>query len=565
MKKQITTILAAILLSTSCSDDFLEAENKGALTVDNWYQTVDDFQAAMNSCYIPLMDRGFFALGYTFSVGTFEDRILFETTARDRLNTLYSSSYNLLEIWWSMYHGVYYTSMVLAKLDEKGVEGIDGMTRENYDYMAAQAKALRGLYYFYLGIFFDRPILYDETNIPDDYLKDYGNCERADLWAQIEKDLSEAAPGLLLRSEITSEEWGRITSGAAQAMLAKALLYKHYYYYVREGKAGSAEDVADLQKARETFLTVINSDQYELILPQEPKTELDYEYAILCNTSFVDLPSENNVYESENNIESVWEVQFSDDPAFEANPWLNGYYGGGGLHEQYFSIHSNSYKNHEAHPLFYDEFETAGVPPPFDRDPRCYATFYFDGDFMDFDPESPYYKAFNSLINVKRVARTRKIPVPVGFGLGVKKTHFPVYWDGLQAPFNDPVNKRVIRYADVLLMYAEVMFLLGDDGTGLASLNEVRARVDMPAIPALTMDAIIHERDIELAFEGHRWFDLVRWSFDPAWGINWDEIQWGIDGDNSVNPFVKGKHEFFPIPLDEIDINGGALKQNPGW
>jgi len=79
------------------------------------------------------------------------------------------------------------------------------------------------------------------------------------------------------------------------------------------------------------------------------------------------------------------------------------------------------------------------------------------------------------------------------------------------------------------------------------------------------MDAIIHERDIELAFEGHRWFDLVRWSFDPAWGINWDEIEWGIDGENSVNPFVRGKHEFFPIPLDEIDINGGALKQNPGW
>ncbi len=148
---------------------------------------------------------------------------------------------------------------------------------------------------------------------------------------------------------------------------------------------------------------------------------------------------------------------------------------------------------------------------------------------MDFDPESPYYKGFNSLINVKRVARTRKIPVPVGFGLGVKKTHFPVYWDGLQAPFNDPINRRVIRYADVLLMYAEVMFLLGDNGTGLDALNQVRARVDMPAIPALTTDAIIHERDIELAFETHRWFDLVRWSFDPDWGINWDEIEWGID------------------------------------
>jgi len=565
MKQINTAIIAAILLFTSCSEDILEVENKGALTADNFYQTADDFQAALNTCYIPFMERGFHALKYTYTVGTFEDRILFETTSRDVFSTLTTSNYDVLEMWWALYHGVYRTSVVLAKLNEKGVDGIPGMTQEIYDYTAAQSRALRGAYYFMLAIFFDRPILYDEYSIPDDYLQDYGNCEREELWAQIEKDLSEAAPGLLLSRELPREELGRITRGAAQAMLAKTLLYKHYYYYVREGQAGSAEDLADLQKARDLFREVINSGQYELILPMEPKTRKDYIYAILCNTSFCDLPSENNVYDSENNLESVWEIQFSDDAAYEANPWLNGYYGGGGLHCQYFGIHSNAYKNHEAHPIFYDEFETAGAPAPFDRDPRCYATFYFDGDTMDIDPASPYYKGFKSLTNIKRVAQARRIPVPIGFGMGVKKTHFPVYWDGLQAPFNDPLNKRIIRYADVLLLYAETMFLLGDDGTGLAALNQVRARVDMPAIPALTREAIIHERDIELAFEGHRWFDLVRWSFDPAWGINWDEIQWGIDADNSVNPFVKGKHEFFPIPLDEIDINGGALKQNPGW
>jgi hypothetical protein len=82
--------------------------------------------------------------------------------------------------------------------------------------------------------------------------------------------------------------------------------------------------------------------------------------------------------------------------------------------------------------------------------------------------------------------------------------------------------------------------------------------VDMAPVPALTREAIIHERDIELAFETHRWNDLVRWSFDPAWGINWDEI---------LGPgiFQVGKNEYFPLPLSEIDVNNGALKQNPGW
>ncbi len=134
------------------------------------------------------------------------------------------------------------------------------------------------------------------------------------------------------------------------------------------------------------FLEVINSAEYALIQPQEPKTELDYVYAILCNTSFVDLPSENNVYDSENNIESVFEVQFGDDKALDNNQWLNGYFGGGGLCEQWFSVHSNSYKNHEAHPLFYDEFETAGAPPPFDRDPRCLCYLLFRRGFYGLRP-----------------------------------------------------------------------------------------------------------------------------------------------------------------------------------
>lgn len=559
-------MITAVLFLSSCSEEILDVENKGALTLENWYQTADDFQAAINSAYITFMERGMFALMYTLSVGTYEDRTLFETTARDRFNTLSPSTGEVFEIWWALYHGIYRTSRILEKLNEKGLDGIPGMTQENFEYITAQAKALRGIYYFYLTILFDRPILYDETNIPVDFLQDYGNADQADLWDQIEKDLSESVPGLYLRSELAPEELGRITSGAATAQLAKALLYKHYYYYERFNLGGTSEDMADLQAARDRFLEVINSGEYELILPLEPKSEKDYLYAILCNTSFIDLPSENNVYDAENNRESVWEVQFGDDKAHQDNPWLNGYYGGGGLHAQYFSPHSTSFRNHEAHPALYDEFETAGAPAPFDRDPRAKASLYFHGDTMDFNPESPYYKPFNSLINVKRVATQRGIPVPDGtYALGIKKTHFPVYWDGLQAPYNDPINRRLIRYADVLLMYAEVMYLLGDDGSGLAALNEVRRRVDMPDVASLTTDAIIHERDVELAFEGHRWFDLIRWSFSLAWGINWEEVEWGIDASNSIIPFVKGKHEFFPIPLEEIDINGGALVQNPGW
>ncbi len=149
---------------------------------------------------------------------------------------MFSSSEEPFSIWIALYHGVYRTSTILKKLNEKGIEGIEGMTQENFDYITAQSKCLRGTCYFYLTFIFDRPILYDETNVPDDYLKDYGNAEREDLWAQIEKDLEESIPHLKLRSELNPEEFGRVTRGVAMAQLGKALLFKHYYYYARFSK-----------------------------------------------------------------------------------------------------------------------------------------------------------------------------------------------------------------------------------------------------------------------------------------------------------------------------------------
>ena len=564
MKKILIISLAIIFSFSSCTEEVLEVTSN-SLTVENWYKTAEDFQMALNSCYVTMQGKGMHGRLYPLYFGVWDDRTLFETTGRDRLTTS-SSEPEIEDIFDELYQGVYRTSKVLEQLYEKGVEGITNMTQENYDYIAAQAKALRALYYFHLVVVFDRPFFYNEENLPRDLLMKFSNAPQLMFWDQIEKDLEEAIPYLKLKSEVPPDQIGRITKGAAGSMLGKALLYKHYYYYVRFGQKGSAEDLADLEKARDAFREVINSNEYQLVLPMEPKTEKDYLYALLSNSSFKDLPSENNVYPAENNAESVWEVQFSDQPMLQGNPWLPGYFGGGSLNMQFFSPHLTSYRNIEGHPNLFYEFETTGAPAPFDRDPRAYATFYFDGEVMDFDPNSPYHTGIVAGLNYKKVASARNLNVPSGtIGLPVKKHYFPVYWEGQDAPFNDPTNKRLIRYADVLLMYAEVMYILSDDGTGLDALNQVRARVDMPEVSALTAEAIIHERDIELAYEYLRWFDLVRWSFDPEWGIDWNEIHWGIDAANSVIPFAVGKHEFLPIPLNEIDLSEGNLQQNPGW
>jgi hypothetical protein len=79
----------------------------------------------------------------------------------------------------------------------------------------------------------------------------------------------------------------------------------------------------------------------------------------------------------------------------------------------------------------------------------------------------------------------------------------------------------------------------------------------MPHVIALTPEAIMHERNVELATEGHRYNDIIRWSFDPKFNINLDIL---FKGNFNVE-----KNFYFPIPQNEINKNKGALKQNAGW
>lgn len=570
MKRYIikTIIISSVFLFSTCSEDILDVENKNDLTVENWYKTKTDFELALNSCYSPLMDRAFFGLRMFHLFETWTDRVLFESTGPDRIN-INSATGDVNNCWQVLYFGVFRTSKLINQLYEKGVDGIEEMDQATYDYYLAQAKALRGVFYFYLVTLYHKPIFYNEDNIPTDYLQNLSNGTPQQFWDQLEKDLTEAIPDLKLKSELPESEYGRVTKGGARAMLAKALLFKHYHFYVQNGNKGSAEDVADLQQARQLIEDIMDSNEYSLVQPQEPKVKNDYLYALLSNSSFVDLVTESgNIYKSENNQESIWEVQYTDGPAFNNNVWLPGWMAPGEMSVQYYSPHQESYKNHEANPSFLDEFETDGVPAGFDRDPRADATFYFDGDSMDFREGSPYTKAYSAITGIKRQARSRGLDLPpdAPFGFGFQKHFFPVFYQGSYAPLNSVNNKRMIRYADVLLYYAEIDFLLGNTaGAGLDALNQVRQRVDMPTVDALSAEVIKHERDVELAYEFSRWFDLVRWSFDPAWGIDFAQLDWGIDPDNSVIPFVKGKNEYLPIPLSEIDLNEGALEQNPGW
>jgi len=122
-----------------------------------------------------------------------------------------------------------------------------------------------------------------------------------------------------------------------------------------------------------------------------------------------------------------------------------------------------------------------------------------------------------------------------------------------------PLNWPVLRYADVLLMKAEALNELGRTTEAEAPLNEVRARAGLDDISGLNKEtfrqAVLHERRMELAFEGHRWFDLIRVE-NGTYGL---EFLHSIGRTNATE-----KHLLFPIPQAERDVNPN-LSQNPGY
>jgi starch-binding outer membrane protein, SusD/RagB family len=140
------------------------------------------------------------------------------------------------------------------------------------------------------------------------------------------------------------------------------------------------------------------------------------------------------------------------------------------------------------------------------------------------------------------------------------------YMSNLENPYDSDNNWIVLRFADVLLLYAESLLSNGKSNEAISALNEVHAHprtgLSPYTIAELSSDELIeqairNERKIELAFEGHRWFDLVRWNI-------YVDV---MNAHTGLRPgvMVMSHHRFFPIPQAEIDINPDGIRQNEGY
>ncbi len=527
IQKIFSTLLIFFLVFIGCSDDFL-VDIPPQQSPATYYKNEQHAIETITTCYDPLKHPTIFNQNFFFMFTTWSDRAVHEDNVFNNMNITPTNGFPFYT-YTRLYKGIYRCNVALQKIPP--IE----MDNNLKNRLISEAKFLRSMYNFYLTVLYYEPPLVLEPL--DDILKNIPNTDNDKFFSQIISDLNSAAKHL--PNEYGEKDLGRATKGAAYALLGKTYLYKASH-------APAANVKEDFQNAKDAFMKVKNlADEgfHGLMMPQGTDS-LDYAYAYQCNFSAIDFNNKGNAYDSENNLESIFEIQFH---YGGWEQWEGGWQADGSLTCLYYG--PDGYKNLIPTREYVENvFEDAPADHPagLKKDPRRYATIYEPGDTIIYlsetnNPPTPWKQNEHTNASISQ-------------GYGWQKYFYPSHEGN-----NGPTNLRVIRYSDVLLMLAEAEYQLnGSSALALECINAVRERAGMSTYTSITKDEIIHERDVEFGFEILRFHDLVRWSmFEEPW-VDIEDI---LRHQN----FEKGKHEYLPIPQSEIDIMNGALKQNPGW
>lgn len=491
-------IAVAMCSFGSCSEEFVDLTPKGSFLSDNYYANEGQATAALVGVYDPIRkNSGGFENMITMMNAGSDDFYAGGGGSTDGAGIQGFSTHTLTStivpgsFWNDHYQGIFRANTLLLKLPEAAMA--DNLKAR----FAAECKALRAIYYFNLvRLFKNVPLLLDPLTATNMYEAEQAAPEA--VYAQIEKDLAEAI-AVLPATVPADTESGRLTKGAAQAMLGKVYLY--------EGKNTDAAAV----------LAQVNGT---------PGGTNQYGNKLLTN--FSDLW----VFSNKFNTESIIEVSHTSAGNSDWGFWGSGRDEGNSVNvmvgPRSYSRPSGSTAADLPSGWSFNVI-TQDLYDAIKLDPRFGATV-FDLKALKAAGQADYIGGYQDTGYFLNKFLPRKEDVRTGGGA---------------AELNYKQNTYVLRLADTYLMEAEA---LGSGPRAQALLNAVRSRVGLPSVP-VTLAAIKNERRLELAGEGHRFFDLVRWG--------------DATGKLGSRGFVAGKDEIFPIPTSELQ--GTKLKQNPGY
>lgn len=499
-KAMVAAGFSALVAAAGCNK-FLEQPVNGILPEDEFYKTDADAIQATTGVYDMMQTDYNTVWGSLYMVKLMlsDESNAAGSGPGDQpgyqdLDKFRHDSQNEKVYWtWRMcYYTIYRANKVIAKVTP------DNDLRKR---LIAEAKTLRAYNYLDLvSLWGDVPLVLTDI-APAEYTKVTRSAKDL-VYAQIVKDLQEAIPVLPVKSGYAAGDRFRASKGMAQAVLGKAYLYQKKW-----------------TEAAAQFELVINSKEYDLA------------------------PSVASVFSKagEFGIESLFELSYDGAQAYD---WGNFPWG--------------------ARPESNIHIQLMG--PRADYYTKAPGDSLLSGWGFNLPKKKLYdaYKAANdSFRRVASVMSTTELKAAGGNWTAPDAYDYEGYFQRKYGSFSNQANSsgsaipelnygtnwRLIRYADVLLMAAEAQYRAGAEGTSQTYLNRVRNRSGLgsitPSGPAL-FNAIVTERQLELAFEGFRFIDLVRWDL--------------ADQELKALGFRKGKHELLPIP--DQDVKTAGLKQN---
>lgn len=549
MKNKILIYMSLLFLgiiANSCSKEYLDLNPIAANDESAFYKTLQDANQAVTAAYsqfnnIAVWDRdilmafGDVASDDAESGGDFVNEVP-EIERVGHLITETTVGY-LGDTYGTLYRAINFANIAIEKLP-KIAETDPTVDLDLLNKRIAEAKFIRAINYFYLTIIFGEVPLADHVLGASEY--SMGRANLKDIYNLIEQDCKDAI-AVLPENGGWGVEVGRATKGAAQALLARTYLYESSYakYYAGSDPRYSRliERWGDALKMAED---VINSGKYSLV-GIDGKTYETWRGANTNGFRYI------FTVEGDNSPEAVFEINciqdgegYNDSRGGSMTRWTSARYY---INAKGVKTSTTEWGLGLPHPALKAAFD--------DGDPRLRTTMAWEGG-----DDIGYQIASGETF-------------PISFENSVTKT-YQRKWECSAEQFekksntwnSGPCNIKLIRYSDVYLIAAEAALCLNQNDKSLAYINKVRERARMcgntgfpKALTSVSLADIIHERRLEFACEGHRFYDIVRWNkaFDilntPSYSNFYDRV------------FLRGKNEYQPLPQREIDLSEGNLKQ----
>lgn len=550
--KQLLISLALIssLIFTSC-EDFLTEEVRGQQNLDTYFQSEEECESFLTGCYQAITFGGWWNINTVWLLSEMcsDDGWMGNTTQSqsDYISLAHyqgngQSNGAISNFWQYRYKGILRCNVAIERISQSPMADEAKKNR-----MVGEARFLRAYFYFELVRNFGGVPLITGFLMPEE-IQGITRSSTEDVYKFIEDDLNAAADVLPQRSEYLATDMGRATRGAALGLLGKVYLYQEKW-----------------QEAQTVLKSVIDENEYKLMENFGDVWSVDYN----------------------NNEESLFEVQYMYDGTYALGGALtvitgarNGPGDGWSWGQPTANLEQAYIDAGDTERLRWTIIKTgcteiAGEDnfAAFVENSKNMSKYQEYVDKYGWDPEC--YIIDPAQHKSARIVRKYFVPI-----------------DKRPEVYNIdkiPLDHRILRYADVLLMYAEACNELGDDASARTALNQVRSRVNLADVTASGNElrkAIRLERRLELAWEQNRLYDIRRWKDDNGkpvisnlMGPNGtfvkfntdpetrDLYEWenqGEDSDKGIT-FDESRDMVFPIPLYEITMSNGSITQNPGW